>query len=85
MCSSSSTKSIAISWQGRSKGERAGSKCFYRLQNKNSREPDLPLDTPEQIRHSLEVDAARESRAAVRKTEGEAGAIEIAKKRRASR
>jgi hypothetical protein len=49
--------------------------------NKSSREPDLPLDTPEQIRHSLEVDAARESRASVRKTEGEASAIEIANKR----
>lgn len=46
--------------------------------SRKTREPDLPLDTPEQVRHSHEVDSAREHRATARRMEGEAEAVEIA-------
>jgi hypothetical protein len=43
----------------------------------SSREPDLPLDTPEQIEYSLAVDAALESRAERQKREAEAGSAQF--------
>jgi hypothetical protein len=38
---------------------------------------DLPLDTPEQVSRSREVDAAREHHATARRMEGEAIAVEL--------
>jgi hypothetical protein len=49
--------------------------------DKKPREPDQPLDTPEQIERSEEVDRARERRARRRIVENEADAGEIENRR----